>query len=134
MNRVEPCPIAMVTTQSLIPLWKVKPEAGCQVTSEMMIECCGVGKRQTSKGRFAGKKCFVSLVRMTLSLVTFSPDSHHPLLFVILSGYTSASEIRDIFGPRLSLSPAGLNLFTNAAAKLRSEILSLVNTQRQNCS
>lgn len=49
-------------------------------TSEMMIECCVVGKRQTSRGCVAGKKCFVSLAEMRLNPVTFSPASHHSLL------------------------------------------------------
>lgn len=64
-------------------------------TSEMMIECCLVGKRQPSRSCITGNKCFVSLAEMTLASVTFSPASHHSLLFFILCGYTSASEIRD---------------------------------------
>lgn len=87
----------MVTTWPLISLGRVQPGAGLPGdTSEMMIEYCLMGKRQTSRGCVAGKKCFVSLAEMTLASVTFSPASHHSLLFFILSGYTSASEIRDL--------------------------------------
>lgn len=69
----------------------------------MMILCSGYGKRRTYSDCGARKKCFVSLAEMTLAPVTFSPASHHSVLFFILSGYTSASEIRGPFGPQLSL-------------------------------
>lgn len=100
-------------------------------TPEMMIEHCVVGKRQTSRGSVSGKKCFVSLAEMTLAPVTFSLASHHSVLFFILSGYTSASEIRTFWSSTLSLSPLGLNLFTNAATKCNLKFFR--NTRREQC-
>lgn len=92
-------------------------------TSEMMIECCVKGKRQTSGGCVALKKCFVSLAEMTLVPVTFSPASHHSLLFFILSGYTSASEIRDLLVLSSLLEPFGSQPFHQCCSKMQSEIL-----------
>lgn len=89
----------------------------------MMIECHIMGKRQTSRGCVSEKKCFVSLAEMTLPPVTFSTASHHSVLFFILSGYTSASEIRDLLVLGSLSEPVGAQPFHQFCNKVQSEIL-----------
>lgn len=68
------------------------------------------GKTADSRGWVAEKNCCVSWLKWRLS-VTFPTASHHSVLFFILSGYTSASEIRDLLVLSLVSEPVGTQPF-----------------------
>lgn len=81
----------------------------------------GLWEKADTRGCGATKKCFVSLAEMTLTLVTFSPASHHSVLFFILSEYTSATEIKDLLVLSALSKPFGAQPF-HQGNKVQSEI------------
>lgn len=100
------------------PIRRLQPG---QVAKEHSRKYCVVHyEKRTDIRRFSRweKKMFC-LVWNCLSPVTFSPATHHSLMFFILSWYMSASLITDLFSfipLSLSLSLLGLNLYTRAVA------------------
>lgn len=125
-EQVRPRPqlVGMVTSFPHDPI-RSSQGAGCQAAPPgMMMERCIVGARRGwhQEAVLPRKRNVLSLsAEMTLGPVTFSTASHHSVLFFILPGYTSASEIRDLLLLG-SPSPPGLNLFSYSATRCNQNL------------
>lgn len=106
---------------------------GCQailqeVKSDVLWE-----KRQTSRGRVAGKKCFVSSAEMTLARNLFPCFTS---LSLVVHSFRVHICLRDKgpFGPRhVSRSPLGLNLFTDACNLCKCKLKFTSNNRGERC-
>lgn len=86
----------------------------------MMME--SKGKDRHPEAESLERNVLSFLAEMTLAPVTFSPASHHSLLFFILSRYTSASQIMDLLGFSSLSAPFGAQPFHQRRNKVQSEI------------
>lgn len=82
------------------------------------------GKKPDTQRRLRWKVMFLSLwLKWRAAPVTFSPASHHSVLFFILSGNTSASKIRDLLVLSSLSEPCGAQPFHQCCNETQSEIL-----------